>query len=376
MENYLIPGIPFLLDGQMAIKFFTRCYFTSNHFATAFQMDFDDWGRRNMHSSEQGYFALRAVEFGDRQQFEYVLNLASARDVKNRGKHVRGYNYGHWQTVKREHMLRVVYEKFRQNQPLCEALLRTGFVRLVEASTDRYWAAGLRITDEAIHSSNNWPGRNELGRVLMRVRDQLRPLPQHVHHINKHYVVCQAAAPDYVVALAAEPHVQPYAVRINNETVNAARQLQIGDTLVIESVEWREGFEQLGAEGMHDGPCWVHQARFNWQATASAVYSVCMHRWIPARAKILRCVRGGPRHNRTICSIRVQLDGIEFVLTQRNVNGNINLAQQGQWIDVSAIVVAEHWHADWGFILPPDAVFRGRHQIVSDGRVRIPVFVG
>ncbi|KAL3103828.1 hypothetical protein niasHT_020857 [Heterodera trifolii] len=180
-----------------------------------------------MNSSEQGYFALRAVEFGDRQQFEYVLNLASARDVKNRGKRVRGYNYGHWQTVKRELMQRVVYEKFRQNQPLCEALLRTGFVRLVEASTDRYWAAGLRITDEAIHSSNNWPGRNELGWLLMRVRDQLRPLPHHVHQINKHYVVFQEAAPDYVVALAAEPHVQPYAVRINNKTVNAVRQLQI-----------------------------------------------------------------------------------------------------------------------------------------------------
>ncbi|KAL3077016.1 hypothetical protein niasHT_035850 [Heterodera trifolii] len=124
---------------------------------------------------------------------------------------------------------------------------------------------------------------------------------------------------------------------------------------------------------MNDGPCWVHQARLNWQATASAVYSVCMHRWIPARAKILRCVRGGPRHNRTICSIRVQLDGIEFVLTQRNVNGNINLAQQGQWIDVSAIVVAAR---RLGIHFAPDAVFRGRHQIVSDGRVRIPVFVG
>ena len=69
-----------------------------------------------------------------------------------------------WEAVKDEIMLEALRAKFTQHTELRELLLRTGDARLVEHTTnDRYWADG-----------GDGSGKNMLGVLLMRVRDELR----------------------------------------------------------------------------------------------------------------------------------------------------------------------------------------------------------
>ena len=69
-----------------------------------------------------------------------------------------------WEAVKDALMLEAVLAKFTQHDDLREILLGTGQARLVEhTDNDSYWADG-----------GDGSGKNMLGIVLMKVRDQLR----------------------------------------------------------------------------------------------------------------------------------------------------------------------------------------------------------
>jgi len=53
--------------------------------------------------------------------------------------------------------------------------LATGNKTLVEASPlDKVWGIGLAVEDSRVHDPKQWQGLNLLGKVLMRVRDELR----------------------------------------------------------------------------------------------------------------------------------------------------------------------------------------------------------
>lgn len=69
-----------------------------------------------------------------------------------------------WESVKDEVMYRAVYAKFTQNEELKEILLGTGDAVLVEhTEKDSYWGDG-----------GDGSGRNQLGKTLMRVRDEIK----------------------------------------------------------------------------------------------------------------------------------------------------------------------------------------------------------
>lgn len=69
-----------------------------------------------------------------------------------------------WEEIKDEVMYEIVYAKFSQNPSLAEKLLDTEDVLLVEGNTwgDTYWGQVDGV------------GRNQLGKTLMRVREELR----------------------------------------------------------------------------------------------------------------------------------------------------------------------------------------------------------
>jgi ribA/ribD-fused uncharacterized protein len=69
-----------------------------------------------------------------------------------------------WEAVKDGIMLDALRAKFTQHEDLRELLLSTGDAQLVEhAANDRYWADG-----------GDGSGKNMLGVLLMRLRDELR----------------------------------------------------------------------------------------------------------------------------------------------------------------------------------------------------------
>ena len=69
-----------------------------------------------------------------------------------------------WESVKDAIMHEAVLAKFTQHDDLREILLSTGDAEIVEHTTnDRYWGDG-----------GDGRGQNRLGKILMRVREELR----------------------------------------------------------------------------------------------------------------------------------------------------------------------------------------------------------
>ena len=86
--------------------------------------------------------------------------MIAARMGRSRNHPIRG----DWESIKDEIMYRAVVAKFRQHASLQELLLGTGEAEIVEhTANDSYWADG-----------GDGRGLNVLGRILMRVRADLR----------------------------------------------------------------------------------------------------------------------------------------------------------------------------------------------------------
>ena len=64
--------------------------------------------------------------------------------------------------------------KFSQHQDLIDALLATDDTTLIEGSKNKIWGVGLAIHDPKIWDPKNWTGRNLMGKLLERVRSELR----------------------------------------------------------------------------------------------------------------------------------------------------------------------------------------------------------
>lgn len=110
-------------------------------------------------SVEHAYQALKATNASDRIQ---ILSARTPGGAKRLGKSVQ-YRED-WEEVKVKFMRELVLAKFTQNPRLAEKLLSTGTAELVEGNWwgDRFWGVC------------RGSGQNQLGRILMWVRAELR----------------------------------------------------------------------------------------------------------------------------------------------------------------------------------------------------------
>jgi ribA/ribD-fused uncharacterized protein len=87
--------------------------------------------------------------------------MVAARMGRSRKRPLRS----DWEAVKDDVMREAVRAKFAQHPVLCDILLGTGDALLVEhTKKDRYWGDG-----------GDGQGKNMLGKILMQVREELRP---------------------------------------------------------------------------------------------------------------------------------------------------------------------------------------------------------
>jgi N-glycosidase YbiA len=112
-------------------------------------------------SSEHAFQAAKSLDMTERLNMSF---LKTAGEVKRYGKTMK--LRPDWEEVKRDVMTDIVTDKFTQahNSDLREKLLNTGDAELVEDNTwgDTYWG----VCDGV--------GFNNLGKILMAVRDVLR----------------------------------------------------------------------------------------------------------------------------------------------------------------------------------------------------------
>lgn len=114
-------------------------------------------------SSEHAYMSAKS---DDPQWKEYCVNPnVSASDVKENSKHIRYVD--NWHTLKFQIMEECLRSKF-ENPILREKLLATGNQNIQEGNywNDRIWGVDLSVTPNI--------GENHLGRLLMKIRDEIK----------------------------------------------------------------------------------------------------------------------------------------------------------------------------------------------------------
>ena len=125
--------------------------------------------------SEQYIMAQKARLF-DPDMTEKIMTAESPAKCKRLGRQVKNFDAEAWGSKCEDMVYPGILEKFRQNEDIKEVLLSTGDALLAEAK-DKEWGCGLYKKDAEKIDPAEWPGKNRLGRLLMRVRDELRNIP-------------------------------------------------------------------------------------------------------------------------------------------------------------------------------------------------------
>ena len=117
----------------------------------------------------------KAVLFKDQTTAEKILQTNDVAKIKALGRTVQNFDDEVWAKERERIVYHGVSEKFCQNPELSQKLEKTGEEIIAECAVkDRIWGIGLSMKDEDRLSIDKWRGQNLLGRILMRVREDIR----------------------------------------------------------------------------------------------------------------------------------------------------------------------------------------------------------
>jgi ribA/ribD-fused uncharacterized protein len=137
----------------MINEFRGKYYFLSNFYNATVT-----WDGITYQNNEAAFQSAKVLDKSVREKFS-TLDPSSA---KRKGRHVQLRH--DWEKVKYDIMYEICKAKFEQHPDLKEQLLATGDAYLEEGNTwnDRCWGVC------------NGVGENNLGKILMRIRDEFR----------------------------------------------------------------------------------------------------------------------------------------------------------------------------------------------------------
>lgn len=139
---------------------FTRCRFSSEG------LEFN--------SCEQYIETKKALLFGDIEHYYLILNEPEPLKAYSLAKKIRGFDEARWNLCREEIVYNALRAKFAGSRELASALAATGNSIIVYANAkDAFLGAGLSETDENITKPENHRGENRLGKMLMKLRDEL-----------------------------------------------------------------------------------------------------------------------------------------------------------------------------------------------------------
>jgi len=124
---------------------------------------------------EQYMMYCKAIIFNDLETADAIMSTDNPREQKELGRAVSNYNDAVWSEVREQVMVEGLTEKFKQIPKLKEALLATGDTIIAEASPyDLVWGIGFTADQPEATDQSKWRGLNLLGKVLMKVRDEIK----------------------------------------------------------------------------------------------------------------------------------------------------------------------------------------------------------
>jgi ribA/ribD-fused uncharacterized protein len=145
-------------DGSV-VGFYEREFYVFSNFSS-FQVD---WAGRHWPTSEHAYQAARFFETAP-ELVERIARARSSHEAWEIAGANKQYQRKNWPDIKAEVMLEICRHKLQQNPYVRRKLLQTENEYLVEDSpVDSFWGWG-----------SDKKGRNELGKVWMKLREELR----------------------------------------------------------------------------------------------------------------------------------------------------------------------------------------------------------
>ena len=147
--------------------------FLSNWIPNDLHIEYDNQIFTN---SEQLFMYIKAITFHDSEiAVRLVKEGKDPKIAKNLGRLVKNYNETVWSALREPSMYIAIMAKFSSSVYLRDKLLATGNKILVEGTPfDPIWGVMIKWDDDRILDEKNWKGQNLLGKVLMRVRNDLK----------------------------------------------------------------------------------------------------------------------------------------------------------------------------------------------------------
>lgn len=126
-------------------------------------------------SAEQYMMYGKAKLFGDLETQAKILSVTDVAKIKALGREVKGFDDAVWTANREQIVYTGLKAKFRDDAELRAKLLETGDAILAECAVhDRVWGIGLSMRDPNRFDMSKWRGLSLLGKLIMRVRDELR----------------------------------------------------------------------------------------------------------------------------------------------------------------------------------------------------------
>jgi ribA/ribD-fused uncharacterized protein len=150
--------------------------FWGSAFSNFYDCEFVENGK-TWKSSEQCFMAKKAEYFGDNEMYDAIVAAKTPAKAKSYGRKVRFFDADEWSKVCFDKMYETVYAKFSQNEDLRDFILSDEFdgKDFVEGSPfDAIWGVKMDWRNPDIDNEENWKGQNLLGKVLNRVREDLK----------------------------------------------------------------------------------------------------------------------------------------------------------------------------------------------------------
>lgn len=153
----------------------THVYFLRGVFSNFTSTPMMQYKGHSFQTTEQAFMWAKAQLFGDKDSARLILAEKNPAKAKELGRGVKGFNPTHWDINKEFLMYEVNLAKYSQFDDYKAVLLSTGEKQLVEVNgKDTIWGIGLYANDPRVLDEKQWRGQNLLGKVLMRVREELK----------------------------------------------------------------------------------------------------------------------------------------------------------------------------------------------------------
>lgn len=164
---------------KYGVEFFYKGKDYRSNFYLRDQHEYDSSGNivATYFCNEQYFMYSKAVEFKDSNSEQKILKAPNPSMCKRYGRQVKNFDVKIWKKESIKHMEKGLRIKFTdpQNKDLLDKLLSTYPKALAEASpTDLVWGIGLDKKDAIKIDPINWKGENCLGKLLMKIRNEIR----------------------------------------------------------------------------------------------------------------------------------------------------------------------------------------------------------